>query len=159
MNGGASEADVTLDFYVRSLAVPGAQAEQDAVIARLERLDKQGAITAFTTHVWGTRVPRDTATARTDAGRNVLEQVEAFREWADRNGMSVMSFFDAEETRSAITDEAYTAITLPTMTLAEYVGDTLRFVAPCTDERTFYSVADRLDALECEEATVPHGGR
>lgn len=154
----ASDADLTLDLYIRSLAQRGTQTGQDAVITRLEGLDEQGVIAEFTVHVWGERVAFDTATARTNAGKEVMERVEAFRAWADQSGISVKSFFDAEKTQSTITDEEYTIITLPTITLVEYVGDSLRFVAPCTDGETFYSVADRLDALERGETAVPHDG-
>lgn len=149
-------SDVTVDLYVRSLVADGAQAQQEAVIGRLDRLRDRGDIAGFAVDVWGARVSPDGATARTDAGAAVLRQVEAFRAWADRHGMSVG--FEAGETRSAITDEAYTAVVLPTMTLAEYRGDTLRFVAPCTDGESRHTVTDRLDRLERGEAEVAHGG-
>jgi hypothetical protein len=145
--------EVALELNVRSLAPPAGGVALDAAVARLEELDASEVIDEYGVHVWGRRIATDTTTAGTDAGEAIFDRLNAFHAWADRTGMSLDSFFAIEETRSTITGETYEAVVLPTMTLAEYEGDDLRFVTPCTDGTAVYTVPDRLDALVSEEAT------
>lgn len=133
---------------MRSLAPRAAHGHLEDLVEQLEMLDTRDRIDEFTVHVWGARVDRTSAVARTDAGRFVTERVEAFSEWACENGLSMGSFFDEEPVESAITGEEYTATILPTAALAEYVDDELAFVAPCSDGDTVLTVTDRLDALQ-----------
>ena len=141
-------APVTVELYVRSLAADAAQAPQEAAIERLSRLERDGVVDEYAVHVWGRRVSPDTAAAGTSAGRFVLDRIERFRDWARRNGATLRSFFDTHEVDSSITGESYTAITVPSLTLAEYRGDDLVRVTPCGDGETVHTVTDHLDALE-----------
>lgn len=155
-NGHDAER-VTVELYVRSLCSDGTMSPQETVIRRLSRLERDGIVDEYSVHVWGRRVSPNTAAADTDAGRFVLDRIEAFRAWAEDAEMSVQSFFDTDEVDSSITGESYDAITVPTLTLAEFRGDELRWVTPCADGGTVYTVSDRLDALEAENGTDPNG--
>lgn len=139
---------MTVELYVRSLSASGAQVPQESAIERLSRLEREGCVEEHTVHVWGKRICPDAAAAETDTGEFVLERIETFEEWAEREGMSVGSFFDTHEVDSSITGESYSAITVPTMTLAAFRDDRVEWVAPCTDGETVYTVDDGLDALE-----------
>lgn len=154
MTSTTHSPNVTVDLYVRSLSPAGGQRQLDAVITRLERLATTGRIAEFTVHVWGKQIATSSVATRTTAGQAILDTVDEFRAWAREHGRSLRSFFDTRDVRSRITGEDYTALVLPTMTLAEYHGDDLRFVAPCADGDTMYSVTDRLDTLEAEDQTV-----
>lgn len=156
MDTEGPHSDVTVDLYLRSFGNVSTQSSRDTGITRLERLRERGVVADVTVEVRGNRVIPDGATARTDEGRETLDQIERFRSWADQAGMSLESFFDAEETRSPITDEDYTTLPLPTMTLAEYQGEQLRFVAPYTDTKTPYTAADRLETLEEAETELSY---
>jgi hypothetical protein len=145
VNGVAS--DVTIELYTRSLANPGVMPQQGAVISRLARLEEQNHIADFTVHIWPKRIAHDAVTAKTDPGAAILHQITRFREWTQGKGYSLPSF-TTDDADSPLTGEEYATTALPSVTLAEYQGDTLWFVAPWTDGETQYSVSDRLDSLE-----------
>jgi hypothetical protein len=136
----------TLTLYVRSLAPAGLQSHHETVFERLDGLKAAGVIDDYSVRVWGKSVSPDAA-EWTDSGQAIWEQLARFREWADDNDASLRSFFDEEAVHSELTGQTYTRVLLPTMTLAEYEGDELRFVAPCSDGETVHTVADRLDEL------------
>ncbi|MFB6082949.1 MAG: HTH domain-containing protein [Halorientalis sp.] len=144
---------VTVDLHVRSLTPRAGHGRQEAVIERLERLADTGQIDEFSVQVWGRQVSPSTAAARTDAGQNVLNRVEQFRDWAADTDRSISSFFETRQVSSEMTDESYVALVLPMFTLAEYHDDELAFVAPCSDGDGVHTVTDRLDVLE-SEATI-----
>lgn len=143
----------TVELYVRSLAPASSHSCQESVLERLEWLASRGHVADFEVHVWGSRFDPSGASARTVAGRFVRERLATFTEWADRNGLSIRTFFDERPVRSSVTGEDYTAVVLPTMTLAEYVDGELEFVAPCSDGETVHTVEDRLAELTPEEPT------
>ena len=145
---------VTVDLHVRSLTPRAGNGRQEAVIERLERLADTGRIHEFNVHVWGRQVSLSTAAARTDAGQNVLNRVEMFREWAADTDRSISSFFETRRVDSRMTEESYAALVLPMFTLAEYHGGELTYVAPCTDGDDVVTVTDRLDTLEQHGTTT-----
>lgn len=137
---------LTLELYVRSLSPGGFLEQQRGVVERLERLEAADVIDDYSVDVWG-RGLADPDAARTGVGQWIYDRIGEFREWADREGMSLDSFFPVEPVRSDLSDEEYTRIRFPTVTLAEYEGDVLRFVSPCSDGETVHTVMDRIDAL------------
>jgi DNA-binding Lrp family transcriptional regulator len=157
--GDADTEPVTVELYVRSLCSGAERPPQDAAIERLERLERDGVLEEYTVRVWGRRVSPDSAAAETAAGRFVLSRIGEFRNWARRTGASVRSFFDTHEVDSSITDESYTAITVPTLTLAEFHGDDLHRVTPCSLDGAVHTVGDHLDALEATARTDGDGDR
>lgn len=137
-----------MELLVGSLAPPCSMAEQEALIERLDRLERSGTVAEVTVRVWGRRVCPEGPTARTDAGRFALDRLAAFGAWAEESGQSLEPFFRREQHRSALTGESYPAVLLPTVTLAEFRGDELVHVTPHVVDGRAVSVAERLDALE-----------
>lgn len=154
MTTDRDQGRVRVELHVRSLAPRAGQRQQDSVIERLDRLESGGLVDEFSVDVWGRQVRLSSAAAQTDAGRFVLDRVDAFREWADDTGRSVASFFETRRVESAITDEEYVALVLPSLTLAEYRDGDLAYVAPCTDGDEVTTVADRLDVLAASPGTI-----
>ncbi len=140
-------AGVRVQLAVRTLAPDGRQQQQADVIRRLRRLEGE-AVDEASVDVWGRRVPLDTVEAETERGREIRSKVRTFEQWAERNGVSVSSYFQRREVNSGFTGEAYTAVVLPAVVLAEYHGEDLHWVSPCRDGDTVYTVGDRLDAIE-----------
>jgi hypothetical protein len=143
-----------IELYVRSLLPDGAQNRQEAVIDRLDRLDAENEIESYSVIVWGKQIARDSAGARTDEGEYILNRVAEFKQWALSNNVSLESFYQKQIVENDATDEEYTATVLPVMGLAEYDGNELRHVAPCTKGDTVHTIMDRLDRLERGQPTA-----
>lgn len=141
-------------MYVRSLS-PAGNPRQQELVDRLDGLAADGVIDECAVHVVGDEVCPETATA-TDSGRFICERIDQFRDWADRNDVSLESCFEHTTVRSRITGEEYETIRVPTLALAEFddSGD-LQFVAPCDDGETRYTPASRLDQLAAQSLTTP----
>jgi len=150
-----------LELYVRSLLPDGAHDRQEAVVSRLQRLDAEDLIESQSVIVWGKQVSRDSAVADTMEGRYILNRVADFKQWALSNNVSLSSFYRTHPVDSAVTEDPYTAITLPVMGLAEYEDGELVHVAPCTEGEVVHTITDRLERLErgeppalAEEGTI-----
>lgn len=150
----------TVEVYVRSLSPAGAP-QQQALFDHLDALSMDGAISYWTVHVVGKEVCPDTATT-TSPGRFICERIREFRAWAERNDMSLGSFFERRPVTSEITGEEYESMVIPTVTLAEFdEQDALQFVAPSFDGNNHHTPASRLEALmdargEEDELAVRH---
>lgn len=148
----SDEEPVWLELYVRSLHAGAADASQDAAIERLAELEAADRIDGYQVLVWGDRMPGSPAEARTDAGLFALNRAAVFAEWADRNDRTI-DCLDHQRIESRILGETYRTLSVPVMTLAEYAGEDLRFVAPVTGADGTVTVLDRLDELA--DASVP----
>ena len=144
---------VWLELYVRSLHAGAADARQEAAIERLADLEDAGRIDGYQVLVWGDRMPGSPAEARTDAGLFALNRAAVFAEWADRNDYSI-DRFDHQQVESRILGETYRTLSVPIMTLAEYAGSDLRFVAPVTGADGTVTVLDRFDQLAADAGTA-----
>lgn len=140
-----------VELYVRSLAATPSQTNHEAVIDRLEQFVDEGIVDEYTVQIWGKKVAMESPAAQTETGQFIHERLKKFRHWASVNQLSITSFFERQDVESSITGEQYTAIVLPTLTLAEFDGDSLRGMAPCTDGDTVYTVFDLLDAIEANQ--------
>lgn len=150
--GGAESLE--LELYVRSLTPTECRNRQADVVRRLAQLEVDGRIDDVTVEVWGRQLAVDDA-HRTEPGRRISDRIDAFRTWAADTGRSVDRQFPVERVSSTLTGDEYTRIGFPTMTLAEYEGDDLRFVSPCTDDGAVCTVEDRLTAIESTERAPP----
>jgi hypothetical protein len=137
-----------IELYVRSLLPDGAHERQEAVIERLEDMEASGHIEGFSVIVWGKQVAHETASARTDEGRYILNRVAEFQQWALSNNVSLDSFYQTRTAETEAGDGSHAAISLPVMGLAEYDDGELRHVAPCTDGEDVHTIMDRLEKLE-----------
>lgn len=137
----------TAALYVRSLAPSECRPQQIAIIRRLKQLEASGAINDYSVEVWGSQLTEYEADL-TESGDRIRDRIEDFRAWAADHDVSIESFFPIRTVASEFTDEEYTRIQFPVLTLAESGDDSLRFVTPCTDGESVYTVVDHLDLLE-----------
>ncbi|WP_136716294.1 HTH domain-containing protein [Halorientalis salina] len=149
---------VRVELYVRSLLAGQARSQQDEAIERLAALEDAGVIDESQLVIWGRQAPASPAEARTDAGVFARNRVTVFSEWASANGLSVEEQFQRRTVDSAISGETYRAVRFPVMTLAEYHGKDLTFVAPANGPETTYAVQDRLDTIEMESRPADRNG-
>jgi DNA-binding Lrp family transcriptional regulator len=144
---------VRLELYVRSLHAGAADSRQEAAIERMRELEERGRIDGSQVLVWGDRMPGSPAEARTDAGLFALNRAAVFAEWAERNGRRI-DRFEHQQVESRILGETHRTLSVPVMTLAEYAGEDLRFVAPVTGAEGTVTVLDRLDRLAGESTST-----
>lgn len=137
-----------MELFVRSLAPRACHDRQESLVERLGTLAAEGQVRDYAVHVWGSRVDLSSAAVETETGRFLRDRVEAFRTWRADNGLSTAPFFEEESVESTLAGEAYSAVTLPAATLAEYVDGELDFVTPCTDGDSVLTVQDRIEQLE-----------
>ncbi|MFC6973835.1 HTH domain-containing protein [Halomicroarcula sp. GCM10025709] len=137
-----------IELYVRSMLPDGAHERQEAVLDRLDRLDREDEIEGFNVVVWGKQIAPESAAANTEEGKYILNRVAEFKQWALSNNVSLESFYQSGEVESEVTDEAYDAMVLPVMGLAEYRDGELSHVAPCTEGDVVHTIMDRLEAIE-----------
>lgn len=145
---------VSVELYVRSLAPRAGRGRLERTVRRLEELDDRDDLEEYQVYVTGRTVPPSPAEAVTEFGAFLHNRVAVFQEWAHRTGRSLDCCFERRSVDSRFTGERHDAIAVPELLLAEYVGGDLRFVAPCLDDETQVTVADRLATLEGEAPTA-----
>lgn len=143
----SEEETVTVDLFVRSLAPIQGRERQEALLGRLEQLTTDGQVDEFSVHVWGDAVATDSALAKTDAGKGVRTLVASFRQWALAENVSVEQFFEKREVSSSMTGDSYSALTLPSVAIAEYEDGELVGMGPHDDGTDTVTVRAYLDAL------------
>ena len=143
-----TETEPYVELYVRSMLPDGAGSRQDAVIDRLEELERREEIAGYNVVVWGKQIAPESAAANTEEGRYILNRVAEFKQWALSNNVSLESFYQRTTVDSEAADSASEAMVLPVMGLAEYDGTELAHVAPCTDGENVHTITDRLERLE-----------
>lgn len=136
-----------VELFVHGLVPAGAGSEQATLVERAQRLAAAGVVDELAVH------DRERSVDQSDDAF-LLDRLSAFEAWAGRHGMAVGSFFARGVVRSAVSGDRREAPIFPPIALAEWHGDELAFVAPCTDGGTVYTVPDRLDVL-AGEADVP----
>lgn len=147
--GAPSEHERRVELYVRSLAPGGTHRQQDTVVRRLDDLLGDDVIDDYDVRVWGDRICRSSACARTADGRHVKDRLARVERWADREGRSLDGIYREVECESTITDESWTEVRFPQIALAEFEGDELVHLAPShdTDADELVRVTDRLADL------------
>jgi len=150
-----SETEPYVELYVRSMLPDGAGARQEQVLDRLADLERREEIAGYNVVVWGKQIAPESAAANTEEGRYILNRVAEFKQWALSHNVSLASFYQETVVDSEAADSASDAMVLPVMGLAEYDGDELTHVAPCTEGDTVRSITDRLDRLEADDPAAP----
>lgn len=135
--------EVTL--FVRSLA--SRTGRQDQILDRLDHLETAGHIDSFDVHIWGEEISLSSSAVETARGKAVLERISEFRQWANRNEVSLDRFFENRERTSRLTGKEQTTLRLPGLAMAEYEGDELEAVTPHIREGSVRTVSDRLAML------------
>jgi len=137
-----------VELFLRSLAPETARAEQDDLIERLQWLEADGRLRTFEVHVCGACLCPSTAAADTDTGRFLLARFEQFESWAAERDRSLVGV-RRRCVESSLAGDTVSGLSLPRMTLAEFVDGEVRFVAPSAGSSTT-TVRDRLDVLADE---------
>ncbi|WP_435332597.1 HTH domain-containing protein [Haloarchaeobius sp. TZWWS8] len=140
----------TAELWVRSHSPFGASRERATVLDSLESLESEGYFDDVTARLWGKRVGFSTMAARTEEGSEILDTVEEFRSWADRNGANVDQFFPKRVLESQLVEQQYMVQELPTLALAEYENGELVNVTPCINDGTVETVEDRISTIESD---------
>lgn len=151
--------DYRVELFVRSFAPTGAHEQQQAIVDRLVELAAENRIGTISSTVWGDRICPGTASKLT-TGQSILDDIDRFREWAQRHGASLEPFFEEHEVRSMFED-AHTVIVPPVLCLAVSDGDELWGVFPCVSRGEVCSVMDGLTFLDDSRGTptAPFTGR
>ena len=143
-----TQTEPYLELYVRSMLPDGAGSRQDSVIDKLDELERREEIAGYNVVVWGKQIAPESAAASTEEAKYILNRVAEFKQWALSNNVSLESFYQSTDVESEVTDEAYDAMVLPVMGLAEYREGELSHVAPCTEGEVVHTIMDRLEAIE-----------
>ena len=149
-----SETEPYVELYVRSMLPDGAGSRQEHVIDKLAELERREEIAGSNVVVWGKQIAPESAAANTEEGRYILNRVAEFKQWALSNNVSLESFYQRTTVESATADSGSEAMVLPVMGLAEYDGNELAHVAPCTDGEAVHTITDRLETLEAGEPST-----
>jgi hypothetical protein len=155
--GASNNGERRIELYVRSLAPGGTHSQQDTVVRRLDDLLDAGAIADYDVRVWGDRIRRASAVARTVDGQHVQDRLARMEQWADRAGYSLDGIYREVDHECTITDESWTEVRFPQIALAEFVDDELVHLAPAYEDGDgdLVEVADRLADLD---ASTDGGG-
>lgn len=147
--------DINLELYVRTLTPPGARSRQEDVLERLEHVEEADPVDDVFVKVWGKQIDPTTRAADTDQGQFILNRIAEFQQWALANNTTLESFYQTHEQSSSITGEDHTTIVLPKIGLAEYHGNELHQVSPCTQNDGVFNVGDHLEDLERRVSDKP----
>ncbi|MFD1514971.1 HTH domain-containing protein [Halomarina rubra] len=147
--GAPNDHERRVELYVRSLAPGGTHRQQDTVVRRLDALLGEGAIADYDVRVWGDRICRSSACARTADGKHVQDRLARVERWAEREGRSLDGIYREVECESTITDESWVEVRFPEIALAEFEEDELVHLAPShdVDADELIRVTDRLADL------------
>lgn len=141
-----TETRLRAELYLRGDAYHGFGVRQ--VLTRFESLAAAGVFSGATlAGEW----PRY-RTRTEDGFSEAIATYEIFREWAERNGVSLEPGFQ-QRTRSFVgMDDVEEVVVFPVVALALYDDRDLTSVFPCTDEEQTYTVECALGAFEGYDA-------
>jgi hypothetical protein len=139
-----------LKLFLRAEPEIGAEQTKQEVVDRLVELEREGHIDEYDIGVWGKSLRTDGPLTRTDYQREILAHLRAFREWAERHGVSLTCAFDERDVTSVLTEESYRVVDLPTACLAVYEDEALAGVYPCHDGSRSRSVLEYLEAMAAD---------
>lgn len=145
----------SVTLFVRADPELGAETSKEAIAQKLIDLDRADVIEEYSVRVWGREFRPTGPLEGTEYHESLLVQLREFERWADRANTSFDRLFRRKAVSSSVTDEAYTAITLPTICLAVYQDDTLVGVYPHRDDTGTHSVEHALETIERNAAQIP----
>lgn len=145
----SSTSPPRVELYVQALD-PSRNRQIGDLLDRIEELEAAGKIASWDVYIVGETMCPDTA-FETEVGRHLCARFLQFRDWARRTERQLDPFFYPQTVRSDITGEEHEAITVPTVTLAEFADESLRFVSPCMDTDAYHTPRERLKAISSGE--------
>lgn len=124
-------------------------AEYEPLVAHLDHLEAAGDIDDYVVYHWGHDL--DVSSDRLQCVEDQLarERVAAFKQWATEHGCTVLGLGDRATVGVGRMGPEITVEHLPPVLLAEYVGDDLQRVTPCSAGEEH--VSERLEALDAAE--------
>jgi hypothetical protein len=142
---------VIAELGVRSLSAE-AQPLLDRAIEGLSDAITDGAVDDYDIFVTGVSFTPGSEAASTATGREMSSLVANIRDWANQVGANVGPYFQQEEICSGFTNNEYTEIRFPTLTLTEYHDGRLAFVAPVRIDGELFDVLDRIKELQMSDS-------
>ena len=127
--------------------------EYELLVGQLEQLETTGAIDDYVVCHWGHDLDVSSDRLRCLEDQLARERISAFKQWALENGCTVMGLGDRVTAGVGRMGPEYTVEHLPPVLLAEFLGDDLDRVTPCSGGEEH--VVERLDALGAVENPNP----
>jgi hypothetical protein len=118
----------------------------EPLVDHLDHLETTGRIDDYVVYHWGHDLDVSSDRLRCVEDQLARERISAFKQWALENGCTVMGLGDRVTAGVGRMGPEYTAEHLPPVLLAEYVGDDLQLVTPCSDGDEH--VVERLETLD-----------
>jgi len=134
-----------VELFVRSLEPGPGRSRQEAIVERVQSLDRAGEIETVDLYVTGDCVCPNATAAATDIGQLLLERVQRFQDWADAQDVGLAGFRE-QCIDSSITGKKISRVRFPQLCIAVFSDDEVELVAPCVGERE-YTVPDTLNWL------------
>lgn len=135
------------EVFFRSLAPsPGAHSQHKRIIDRLDDVASGDQIDGYDITVLGEQLCLCDTCRGTQMGEYLHERLEELREW--RGGGARPLSFNERMVQCSITDEEYTILEPPNVTLAVYGDEELQGVFPAQIEGRAVGVLDFLEGVE-----------
>jgi len=138
----------TVKLFVRADPELGCETQKQAVLDQLEALDADGRIDDYEINIWTKAIRLSGPLEGTSYYQRVVDHFEAFREWADQEGVLLNAAFKIESVECEITGERYTVLSLPSICLAVYEDGELCAVYPHATDDTAQTASSCLQELE-----------
>ncbi|ARS91895.1 hypothetical protein B1756_16320 [Natrarchaeobaculum aegyptiacum] len=133
-------------MWTRSF-VPVSTPRCERAIECARDLEAEGVLDCVEVGVWGREFAHTTLSQRVPQLEAIHRRLEAFEAWAETTDRDLEPFFTRRHVESEITGEQHVRWRLPVLALAEFDGDELVHVTPCTVGDRTVDVFDRLEAL------------
>jgi hypothetical protein len=135
---------------------PGGRSYDDAV-TRLAGLSLRGVIDEFAVETWGKGIDLSTDDLRDEHEQRVRERVSTFKQWAREHDTTIPDFEERRVVGEGRMGREYVVQSLPGALLAEFEGEEVVTVTPCTAGTD--CITRRLDDLAEGDATfgIPDG--
>ncbi|WIV66914.1 HTH domain-containing protein [Natrialbaceae archaeon AArc-T1-2] len=144
-----TSAETTVVCHVRA---PLLLEPVDQQVETLNECENEGTIDTVLLRSW----PKEVTISSESPYPEVLDAVDRFERWADRQGVSIYPPF-RERTRSTLTEGTKDVLVTPMLCLAVYRGDELYGVFPHSDGEETYTATDTIATLRTGELPTPMG--
>lgn len=146
-----TSAETTVVCYVRA---PLLLEPVDQQVETLQECERDGTVDDVLLRSW----PKEVTLEVEDESPypEVLDAVDRFERWANRQGVSISPPFRERE-RSTLTEGTKEVLVTPMLSLAIYRGDELYGVFPHSDGEETYTASDAIATLRTGELPTPMG--
>ncbi|SFL04459.1 hypothetical protein SAMN04487950_2144 [Halogranum rubrum] len=145
--GGGTRAELWVN-------APG-ETDYEPLVTHLDQLEATGTVDDYVVYHWGHDLDVSSDRLRCVEDQLARERISAFKQWALEHDCTVTGLGDRVTAGVGRMGPEYTAEHLPPVLLAEYAGDDLELVTPCSTGHEH--VVERLQALREREETDAGG--